>query len=234
MSATEQAAAPSAAAKRKTEYTTVKMTDGREVEFPYNSETGKGRQLDKQSLIPGSDSYTGPAGVRLDFVNGETRFFELPGAQFLVELFSDSDFGPKARFIVKAALHGLEQKLGDEIAYSPKKDEPPPTIEDKVEWTDELLGRLNQLEWTTQRAADPLAGVSTLVKALMELSGKGKGEIREFIKPMSREERAKMRLTPVVKAKIEEIEAAALATKGVDVSDKLEALGISGGEDAED
>ena len=224
-------AAPAAAAsKRKTEYTEVTMSDGRKVSFPYNAETGKGRQLQKQSLIPGEDGYTGPAAVRLDFVNGETRTYVIPGAEFLADFLAEPDYQAKARFLLKHACHGAEQKLGDELAYTPKAGEAQPTIEDKIEWIDELMGRLSGLEWGTEREANPLAGVGNLVKALMELSGKSKDEIREFLKSLTREEKAQMKLMQPVKGVIERLEAEALRAKGVDVTSKLAGLGVASGQ----
>lgn len=77
------------APKKETQYETVKMDDGRVVDF-----AGK-RKLIKESLV--SDS--GAIQVRLDFRNGETRLFTIPTAL-------------QAKF----AAHGAEQKLGDEIA----------------------------------------------------------------------------------------------------------------------
>lgn len=80
------------AAKEKrapTEYTLVKMDDGREVEF-----AGKRRML-KETLL-GED---GSVSVRLDFVNGESRTFTLPSS-----------------LLMQFAGHGAEQKLGDEVA----------------------------------------------------------------------------------------------------------------------
>lgn len=224
MSTTETEAAPKRPA---TEYTKVTMTDGRTVEFP-----GK-RQLSKESLIPGQNGYSGNPAVRLDFVNGETRTYEIPGGELLTAILAgdagvdltDSD---KARLVlfIRHATHGAEQKLGDELAVSPKKGDPEPTIEDKVEWIDELLGRLYSLEWSTQRQADPLAGAGVLVRALMELSGKSREEIRDFLKPMKREERAAIKLAPAVRKVIDRLEAEALAAKGVDASSALAGLGI--------
>lgn len=69
---------------------TVKMSDGREVEF-----VGK-RKLLKESLFNEDGTLQ---GVRLDFRNGETRLFRIPQNLFY-------------RF----AAHGAEQKLGDETA----------------------------------------------------------------------------------------------------------------------
>jgi hypothetical protein len=232
--AAEAVAAPK---KAKTEYEKVTMTDGRVVEFPKN------RKLDKTSLVPGVDGYTGPAAVRLDFANGETRLVEIPGGSVVLEMLGEFEISDaekaKVYHLFRAAAHGYEQKLGDEMAYTPKKDEPEPTLEDKIEWVDELIGRLKAGEWTVTRegGGGGLAGASTLIQALCELSGKSKDEIRDFLKtagkdadgkpaPLSREERAAIRRTPAVKAKIEEIEAAAAKAKGIDVTGSLGSLGI--------
>lgn len=75
--------------KAPTEYTLVKMDDGREVEF-----AGK-RQLLKSSGI----SEDGVVTVRMDFRNGETRTFTIPDG-----------------LLLQFAAHGAEQKLGDETA----------------------------------------------------------------------------------------------------------------------
>jgi len=216
-----------AASKRKTEYVEVTMTDGRKVSFPYNAETQKGRQLQKQSLIPGEDGYSGSAAVRLDFVNGETRTYAIPGAELLSDYLDDPNFAARAKFLLKHATHGAEQKLGDELAYTPKAGESPPSLEDKIEWIDELMQRLDALEWGTEREANPLAGASNLVKALMELSGKSKDEVRAFLKPMSREERALVKSSPPVKKVLDRMDAEAAKASGKDVSGALGALGIA-------
>ena len=75
--------------KGKVQYQTVKMDDGRIVDF-----AGKRKML-KESIL-GDD---GSVKIRLDFLNGETRTFTAP-----------------ASLITKFAAHGAEQKLGDEIA----------------------------------------------------------------------------------------------------------------------
>jgi len=237
--ATVATEASTAAKRPKTEYEKVKMTDGREVEFPKN------RKLQKTSLITGVDGHTGPTAVRLDYSNGETRLVVIPGADTLNEMVEAMEGLQPAemariQFLLKSAAHGLEQKLGDEMAYQPKKDEPEPTLEDKIEWVDELIGRLGSLEWTVARegGGGGLAGASTLIQALCELSGKSKEEIRDFLKtagkdaegkaaPLSREERAAIRRSPAVKAKIDEIEAAQAKAKGIDVTSNLGSLGIT-------
>lgn len=72
----------------KKDVETVKMADGRSVDF-----VGK-RKLLKETLIEGNQ-----VAVRLDFRNGETRTFIVPEGMLL-----------------KFAGHGAEQKLGDETA----------------------------------------------------------------------------------------------------------------------
>lgn len=74
---------------KKTEYTSVAMTDGRIVEF-----AGKRKMLKSSGKGPDGNLY-----VRLDFVNGETRTYLIPSED-----------------IEKYACHGAEQKYGDETA----------------------------------------------------------------------------------------------------------------------
>jgi hypothetical protein len=76
-------------AAKETVIETVKMTDGRLVDFP-----GK-RKMSKESWV----EPTGEIRVRFDFRNGETRTFTL-----------------RADMVPKFAAHGAEQKIGDETA----------------------------------------------------------------------------------------------------------------------
>jgi hypothetical protein len=89
------AAAKAVAAKPAREVATVKMSDGRSVEF-----VGK-RKLLKETIIDGQK-----VSVRLDFRNGETRLFPIP-----------------ASLLLKSAGHGMEQKLGDETAGTEKVED---------------------------------------------------------------------------------------------------------------
>jgi hypothetical protein len=227
MSAAEQAvgAETAAAAKRpKTEYEKVTMTDGRVVEFPKN------RKLSKQSFITGVDGYLDAPMVRLDFANGETRSVYIAGGELIADAITTADAvsAQRLQFIVKAACHGMEQKLGDEMAYQPKKDETEPTLEDKIEWVDELIGRLSSLEWTVAReGGGGLAGAGVLVQALVALSGKSKDEIRAFLKPLSKDERAAIKRAEPVKSKIQEIEDEIAKKNGIDGSAILGNLGIA-------
>jgi len=77
------------ATKQEVQIETVKMDDGRTVDF-----AGKRRVL-KESII-GAD---GSVKVRMDFRNGETRTWTIP-----------------SNLMARCAAHGAEQKLGDEMA----------------------------------------------------------------------------------------------------------------------
>lgn len=224
MSAAESEVAAAATKRPKTEYEKVQMTDGREVEFPKN------RKLQKQSFIPGVDGHVGPPMVRLDYANGETRQVPIPGGELILDLMgSDPAFDARIQHLFKAATHGYEQKLGDEMAYQPKKDEAEPSLEDKIQWVDELIGRLGGLEWTVAReGGGGLAGAAVLTQALVALSGKSKDEILAFLKPLSKEERAAIKRTEPVKSKIEEIEAEIAKKNGIDGNTILGKLNLAG------
>lgn len=89
VAATAQKPADAATAKEKTKVETVKMNDGRLVEFP-----GK-RRLMQEAFVAAD----GTVSVRLDWRNGETRTFK-----------------PKREMYGQFCGHGAKQKLGDEAA----------------------------------------------------------------------------------------------------------------------
>lgn len=150
----------------------VTMTDGRIVEF-----TGK-RKLLKEAVIDSRG-----IGVRLDFVNGETRTFYLP-----------------AEMIERFAIHGAEQKLGDEIAGVED-------IDDCVLAMDELIDRLYNLEWSAKRDASAMAGASVLAKALVKTSGKTLDEVRAFLAPLSQAQKVALRQNAAIAPVVAELEA---------------------------
>ena len=158
--------------KKETEYTTVTMDDGRVVEFP-----GK-RRKQKQSI----ETVSGDLQVRLDFVNGESRLFTLP-----LELIS------------KFALHGAEQKLGDEISGLDD-------VEDAVMAIDDLMDRLSTGEWSIKRESSGLAGASVLARALIELTGKAPTQVKTDLKALSQAEKNALRDHPKLKPIIERLE----------------------------
>jgi len=158
--------------RKETEYTEVTMDDGRVVSFP-----GK-RRMQKES-IEGKD---GALQVRLDFVNGETRIFTL-----------------NDQLLSKFALHGAEQKLGDEISGLDD-------VEDAVMAIDELMDRLNAGEWAIRRESSGLAGASVLARALIQLTGKDGATVKADLKALSQAEKNALREHPKLKPIIAELE----------------------------
>lgn len=152
---------------------TVTMTDGAIVEFP-----GK-RKLQKTSIVADNDVLQ----VRLDFVNGEFRLFTLPPA--LVATF---------------ALHGAEQKLGDEISGLDD-------INDCVLAIDTLIDRLYEGKWNATREANGMAGASILARALVEQSGKDMATIRTFLSDKTQAQKVALRQNPAIKPIVDRLEA---------------------------
>lgn len=189
------AAAPTASTK--VEKTPVTMSDGSVVEF------NKKQKLVKTSTI---DEATGAVSVRLDFVNGETRRFDMPENM-------------KSRF----AAHGAEQKLGDAIAGETD-------VNDAVLAVDDLLTRLNNGEWTITRAAGAFAGTSILIQALVEASGKTVEDIKGFLANKTQAEKLALRRSDKLKPIIERLEAdkASKSKNAVDTDSLLGELGLAG------
>lgn len=177
----------------------ITMTDGTIVEFP-----GK-RKLVKNTAI-GED---GSVVLRLDFVNGQTRFFTIP-----------------ANFILQFAGHGAEQKLGDEIAGLTD-------IEDCVLAIDELIDRLYNGKWNAERESQGLAGASILARAIAELKGQPLDVVRAFLQTKNQAQKIALRNNAAVKAIIDRMEAAKNSKKpAVDTDELLESLGADPIQDA--
>lgn len=147
--------------KAKTEVTTVKMSDGREVGFAGKRRMVKETLIDDSKIAVDGNTITledGAVSIRLDFRNGETRTWAVP-----------------VSLVAKTCGHGGEQKLGDETAG----DE---SIDDMLINVDDLLGRLRQGEWrTAAREGGGFSGASVVIRALMEASGKTQEQIKDFL-----------------------------------------------------
>lgn len=196
--------APAPKAKKATEVEIVQIGD-RKVEFP-----GK-RRLQKESIFvdganpaPKSETASFNLGqmpvVRLDFRNGETR-----------------DFRIGLGILLRAAAHGIEQKLGDETAGETD-------IDDMVLAVDELIDRLSSDDpslWTTQREGGGMAGTSVLLKALAEHSGKPIEKLKEFLKGKSQAEKMALRNSKQLKPIVERLEQEKLAKSANVDTDKL-------------
>lgn len=161
---------------KKTEYTDVAMDDGTTVKFP-----GK-RKLLKSSTVS-KDGFT--LKTRFDFRNGEVRVFTIEANN---DLFS------------KFAAHGVEQKIGDEIAGLDD-------IEDMILAVDTIMERLEAGEWAAKRESSGLAGTSVLARALIQSTGKTAAVIKEFLKGKTNAEKLALRQNPKIAPIVAEIEA---------------------------
>lgn len=182
--------------KKDVQYDTVTMSDGKIVDF-----AGKTRML-KTSV-----EKDGKLSVRLDFRNGSVVNFALP-----------------ENLLVKFALHGAEQKLGDEIAGVVD-------IDDAVIAVEELTARLALGEWNVRREpGNSIAGTSVLARALAESSGKTMDTIKAFLATKTHAEKMALRNMPAIKVIVDRLEAEKVkkSTKEVDTTGllgELEALG---------
>lgn len=138
---------------------------------------GKRKMLKESIFVEGQAPI-----VRFDFRNGKTR-------QFTVD-----------KLIPQFAAHGASQKIGDETAG---EDD----VDDMVLAVDEIIERLNNQEWAVKREGGGFAGVSVLMLALMEHSGKDEATVKAFLKPKSHAEKMALRSHPPVKVIVERIEA---------------------------
>ncbi len=152
--------------KSKTEYTTVKMTDGREVQFAGKRKINKATVVDESKVAVDGDTITLSAGavsVRMDFRNGETRLLPLP-----------------LSLLAQFAGHGGEQKFGDELASPADK---PLSEEDMVIAIDDLNSEIQQGKWGKGRAAGGggVSGASVVVRAIMEATGKDMDTVKAYL-----------------------------------------------------
>lgn len=158
------------------------------------------RKLLKESSVTAE----GKVQVRLDFRNGETRLFTIPDS-----------------LASKFAAHGAEQKLGDEIAGLED-------VGDCVLAVDELIDRLYNGEWGVKREANGMAGTSTLLKALVEHTGKTVEQIKTFLAGKTQAEKVALRNNPKIKPIVQRIEDEKAAKKtNVDTDALLGELGTA-------
>ena len=162
-----------------TEKETVKMQDGSTREF-----AGKRKML-KESFVMDD----GALAVALYFRNGEVRNLVL-----------------NPSLISKFALHGAEQKYGDEVSGT-DKDGKPLDPDDMVIAIDELHARLSTGEWGIKREASGISGTSVLLKALIESSGKDPVTVKEWLTNKSPAEKAALRKSSKLLPIIQRLEA---------------------------
>jgi hypothetical protein len=154
------------ASKPKTEVLTVKMSDGREVNFAGKRKVNKATVIDETKIVIDGGVMQieeGAVSVRMDFRNGETRTLPLPLSLF-------------AAF----AGHGGEQKFGDELATTADK---PLSEEDMVQAIDDLYALIAAGKWGKGRAegGGGVSGASLVVRAIMEVTGKDQAFVKAFL-----------------------------------------------------
>lgn len=166
----------------------VTMNDGQVLEF---SEKGK---VKKQSYI----AENGDLVTKFAFVNGEYREHRTPRSS--LQLFD-------------AALHGYDQKFGD--SFAGEQD-----VEDCIAAFEDMSARLaNDGDWNKAReSGGGFSGFSVLARALIEVTGKSKDEIKAALATLSAAEKAALRKTEPIASKILQIESAKAKKSGVDGS----------------
>jgi hypothetical protein len=125
------------------------LIDGATYEFSERQKVQK-----KSVILEGGSVLT-----RFIFRNGEVR---------------EHVTAPDAPLYARAAMHGLDQKFGDEFAG--EQD-----VEDCVEAFEELSARLSEGEWR-ERKAEGISGTSMLLRALIEHTGKEKEVLKASLK----------------------------------------------------
>lgn len=172
---------------------TVAMSDGRKVEF-----AGKRKMLKEVVVADGKVS------VRFDWRNGNTVTFPVPD-----------------QHILYAAGHGYAQKLGDTVAGLKDEHGNAASEDDMQLEVEGLAERLAKGDWNAVREGGGFAGLSILAKALVELTGKTKDEIKAFLADKSAAEkqalRKSSRLAPII-ARLEgerDAKAAKVDTEGL-------------------
>jgi len=141
------------ATKSKTEYTAVKMSDGREVNFAGKRKVNKDTVIDESKIVLDGDVVqfqAGAVGIRMDFRNGDTRTFYPPLSLY-------------AQFLG----HGGQQKYGDELATTADK---PLSEEDMVLAVDDLDAVIQKGDWGRGRTSGggSVSGASIVVQAILE------------------------------------------------------------------
>ena len=102
------------------------------------------RKMQKESFTTND----GQIVVRFDFINGKTKSMRLPDS-----------------LLKKFAAHGALQKVGD--AAAGEKD-----VDDMVEAVDSTIKQLEAGEWNVRREAGGFSGVSLVIRAIAEVTGK--------------------------------------------------------------
>ena len=149
--------------------------------------------------------------LTLNFLHG--RFIELDVSKLTEEM------------KLAGLLHGIKQKLVDAAAIARNKETGrTASIHDKFEAVEEVYNRLLIGQWNKSRGDGSGKGSkSYLAEALMELLGKTREQVTEFISSKTKEQLAALKLNPKVSVIINRLESAKVAD--VDTDAMLDELG---------
>lgn len=112
------------------------------------------RKMNKLPIFNEDGSYS---GLEVEFRNGGYRFYPLNRA--LAE---------------KTLAHGHSQKMGDEVASVEEYD-------DMILAMDELHEQLAKGEWGVTREGGSMSGASTVIQALIRVTGKSLDQVKAFL-----------------------------------------------------
>ena len=138
---------------------------------------------EKQRFVKTSE-YDGNFGqVRFDFANGKVRTFNIP-----------------ADLRMRLACHGAEDKIGSECSGLAD-------VDDCVLAVEGMIARLEKGDWNKEREKSGLAGASTLIRALVEHSGKPVETIKTFLAGKTHAEKIALRDDPAIRPIVDRLEA---------------------------
>lgn len=177
---------------KKPEIISVEMEDGRIVDFTGSRKILKSFEIDEENQT---------ITVRLDFRNGKTISCQVPAILHL-----------------RAAAHGILQKLGDEAGSF--KD----SLDDAFTAVEVMAERIVEGQWNAERSSDTISGQSLLVQALMEFRSKSAQEVKDFLKDKTKEEKLAIKMNPKILPIIKRLEEerAAKTVKDIDSESMLE------------
>lgn len=155
-------------------------TGGNKMETANGYTFGERQKVKKESYIK-DDSIV----IRFVFRNGTVREHVFPLTSPLLH---------------RAAMHGLDQKFGDELAglYD---------VEDCIEAFDELSQRISQGEWSERRQSTGLSGTSLLAQALSEVGNMPIDVVKGRLAKLSREQKNLLAKQKDVAARIIQLKA---------------------------
>ena len=195
--------APKRGRPPKAEAEKITMEDGRIVEF-----AGKRKML-KEGLFNEDGTWK---LTRFDFRDGRTIVYAAPSA--------DLRTAEGELMLHKLAAHGSEQKLGDETAGKTQ------SISDMYDAVEDCVGRLDKGEWYAEGAGEGAFGLTMLLRALVEFTGKTREQLQPWLKSRSPDERKALKNAPKIRPIIQRLEdEEAAKTAHVDTESLLGQLG---------